>query len=94
MYQEYDFVIVGAGSAGCVLANRLSEIKSWNILLIEAGDEELFIMDVPILATMLQFTNNNWGYRTEPQVFNSIYINNNRIGTKYEYASDIVVKYI
>lgn len=37
--ERFDFVIVGAGTAGCVVANRLSEIIEWNILLIEAGDD-------------------------------------------------------
>ncbi|XP_074030297.1 glucose dehydrogenase [FAD, quinone] [Leptinotarsa decemlineata] len=64
--KEYDFVIVGAGTAGCVLANRLSENPNWSVLLIEAGRPENLLMDFPILANYLQFTESNWRYKTEP----------------------------
>uniref|UniRef100_A0A1I8M1L1 Glucose-methanol-choline oxidoreductase N-terminal domain-containing protein n=1 Tax=Musca domestica TaxID=7370 RepID=A0A1I8M1L1_MUSDO len=63
---EYDFVIVGAGSGGCVVANRLSEIRNATILLLEAGDQETFLSDVPLTAALTQMTRYNWGYKSDP----------------------------
>jgi choline dehydrogenase len=63
---EYDFFIVGAGSAGSVVANRLTANSDWNVLLIEAGHSENFVMDVPIMATLFQFSDANWKYKMEP----------------------------
>lgn len=64
---EYDFVIIGSGPAGCVIANRLTENPNWNVLLIEAGKAETFIQDIPIQAAFLQSTDYNWGYIAETQ---------------------------
>ncbi|XP_001946057.1 glucose dehydrogenase [FAD, quinone] isoform X1 [Acyrthosiphon pisum] len=63
---EYDFIVVGAGSAGSVVASRLSEVKKWQVLLIEAGQQASHIMDVPLAAPFLQFSSINWKYRTVP----------------------------
>ncbi|XP_045762116.1 glucose dehydrogenase [FAD, quinone]-like [Maniola jurtina] len=63
----YDFIIVGAGSAGCVVANRLSEIKSWRILLIEAGPEEPDVTSVPALPPALRWSSIDWNYQTQPE---------------------------
>lgn len=64
---EYDFIIVGSGPAGCVLANRLSANPQWTIALIEAGAEETIAHRVPLFAANLQSTASNWNYVTEPQ---------------------------
>jgi choline dehydrogenase len=63
----YDYVIVGAGSAGCVLANRLSE--KFNVLLLEAGprDTNLWI-HVPLgYGKLFARTDVNWAYESEPE---------------------------
>ncbi|XP_051168491.1 glucose dehydrogenase [FAD, quinone]-like [Leptopilina boulardi] len=65
--KKLDFIIVGAGSAGCVLANRLTEIKNWKILLLEAGGEELKINELPSSSFILHGSNVDWTYKTEPE---------------------------
>lgn len=54
-------------TSGAVVASRLSEIKDWNILLLEAGGDETEISDVPLLAGYLQLSQLDWQYKTEPQ---------------------------
>ncbi|PSN34475.1 Glucose dehydrogenase [FAD, quinone] [Blattella germanica] len=62
----FDFIIVGAGSAGCVLANRLSEVSDWSILLLEAGGEEPFEADVPGFLGQSWGTRMDWQFHTQP----------------------------
>jgi choline dehydrogenase-like flavoprotein len=64
---EYDFIVIGGGSAGSVMANRLSEISSWNVLLLEAGGDETIFSDIPGAVTYLQLTDIDWQYKTVPQ---------------------------
>lgn len=65
--EEFDFIIVGAGSAGCVLANRLTEVPQWKVLLIESGGNENFFSDIPIFSPFLSLTPMNWGYNSMPE---------------------------
>ncbi len=67
--EGYDYIIVGAGAAGCVLANRLSADPSIRVLLVEAGpaDRGWRIHMPAALAYPMQNPRLNWGYRTEPQ---------------------------
>ena len=67
----FDYVIVGAGSAGCVLANRLSEESSKTILLLEAGgsNKSIFIRMPTALSIPMSMKKYNWGYETCPEPF-------------------------
>ena len=66
MEKNYDFIIIGGGSAGSVLANRLSENKNYTVLLLEAGGDETVFTDVPLIFPTLQHTALDWQFKTEP----------------------------
>ncbi|CEG42164.1 choline dehydrogenase [Plasmopara halstedii] len=79
--RDFDYIIVGAGSAGCVLANRLSADHSNKVLLIEAGPSDRnrwdsFLIEMPAAIPInLAGKRYNWSFETEPQEF----LNNRKI---------------
>ncbi|MDH3452051.1 MAG: GMC family oxidoreductase N-terminal domain-containing protein [Gammaproteobacteria bacterium] len=69
MSETFDYIVVGAGSAGCVLAHRLSETKRYRVLILEAGgSDRRFWIKVPIGYGRAFFDPRvNWRYETEPE---------------------------
>ena len=66
-YSSYDYIVVGAGSAGCVLANRLSENGQHTVLLLEAGKQSHWLSSIPIgFGKLIDNPAANWCYEAEP----------------------------
>ncbi|OAD60221.1 Glucose dehydrogenase [acceptor] [Eufriesea mexicana] len=69
--KEYDFIVIGAGSSGSVLTNRLTENPNWNVLVLEEGKDEIFLTDIPLLAPILHITDYVKVYKSEPRPENA-----------------------
>ncbi|CAH1779144.1 unnamed protein product [Owenia fusiformis] len=65
--EEYDYIVVGAGSAGAVVASRLSEDPNTKVLLLEAGEASNSLTKAPLGTKLVQRTSMDWEYKTVPQ---------------------------
>ncbi|XP_018333248.1 glucose dehydrogenase [FAD, quinone]-like [Agrilus planipennis] len=63
----YDFIIAGGGTAGSLLARRLSEVQSWNVLVIEAGGRGNNFTDIPAVNMGSWSSDYNWAFNSTPQ---------------------------
>ncbi|KAK5644078.1 hypothetical protein RI129_007923 [Pyrocoelia pectoralis] len=66
-YGTFDHIVVGAGSAGAVIANRLTENATRKVLLLEAGEHATNFTDIPGAMSYLCGLENNWNYKSTPQ---------------------------
>lgn len=67
---KYDYIIIGAGSAGCVVANRLTEDPETTVLLLEAANPATKLeIEVPLSWKSLLGTEVDWAYFTEPEPY-------------------------
>jgi len=66
---EFDYVVIGGGSSGCVVASRLSENQRVSVALIEAGDNgDSWVVKTPVAGVLMVPTKlHNWAFETEPQ---------------------------
>ncbi|XP_043670970.1 neither inactivation nor afterpotential protein G [Vespula pensylvanica] len=68
----YDYIVVGAGTTGCVIASRLSDLSNTTVLLVEAGGYFNWMSVMPLMAPLMQGSSLDWAYKTETQKFSSL----------------------
>lgn len=70
VHSEYDYIVIGAGSAGCVVANRMSQNSDTTVLLLEAGNPDTKPeIHIPAEVGSLQGSEVDWGYISEPEPY-------------------------
>lgn len=82
--QKHFYITIGA-----VLANRLTEVENWNVLLLEAGGDETEISDVPLMAGYLQLSKLDWKYKSEPQGTACL----GKISLRFNTKNDRIIKF-
>lgn len=70
VHSKYDYIVIGAGSAGCVIANRLSQNNDTTVLLLEAGNPDTKPeIHIPAQASSLYGSEVDWAYMSEPEPY-------------------------
>jgi choline dehydrogenase-like flavoprotein len=77
---EYDYIVIGAGSSGSVVASRLSEHAEFKILVVEAGSGETVVSDMPAMTKSLWGSEMDWNFKISQQ-------NNSFMGYNGNYGS-------